>query len=255
MPPSPYPPHWCNACADELWTLLNFVDREAFADKDAFAREFGELRSSKQLDALHARMQPYLLRREKALVERSVPPKTEVLIEVELTSIQKQYYRAIYEQKTSFLCRKEAKDGPSLSNLSMELRKCCLHLFLVKGAREELQSHFQGDAPVEVLVKASAKMALLDKLLPRLKSEGHRVLIFSQFRIMLDVIEDYLELKQHRYGTPTRLPQRALPSATQREWTARSLARTDRRPSTSSPPTRGSSSCSSRPRRAAWAST
>jgi chromodomain-helicase-DNA-binding protein 7 len=148
---------------------------------------------------LQSRLKPFLLRREKEHVEKTVPPKQEVLIEVELTAIQKQYYRAIYEQKTEFLFKKEAKDGPSLSNLAMELRKCCLHLFLIKGADKELHAHFQGESTVDVLIKASAKMTLLDKLLPKLKSEGHRVLIFSQFRIMLDIIEDYLELKQLRY--------------------------------------------------------
>lgn len=131
-----------------------------------------------------------------------MPPKQEILVEVELTSIQKQYYRAIYEQKTSFLCRKEAKDGPSLSNLAMELRKCCLHLFLIKGAEAELYNHFAGEAPVEVIIKASAKMTLLDKLLPKLKAEGHRVLIFSQFKIMLDIIEDYMDFRQYRCGEP-----------------------------------------------------
>ena len=186
---------------DELWTLLNFVDKKVFANKDSFTAKFGELKSAAQLQALHAKLKPYLLRREKEHVEKSVPPKQEVLIEVELTAIQKQYYRAIYEQKTSFLCKKEAKDGPSLSNLAMELRKCCLHLFLIKGAEAELYSHFKDESAVSVIVKASAKMTLLDKLLPKLKAEGHRVLIFSQFRIMLDIIEDYLDFKQHRYGT------------------------------------------------------
>ena len=54
-------------------------------------------------------------------------------VQVELTVPQKQYYRAIYEMNTSFLYRGEAKDGPRLSNLAMELRKCCNHPFLIKG--------------------------------------------------------------------------------------------------------------------------
>jgi chromodomain-helicase-DNA-binding protein 7 len=46
---------------------------------------------------------PYILRREKETVEKSVPPKEEIIIDVELTVPQKQYYRAIYEQNTAFL--------------------------------------------------------------------------------------------------------------------------------------------------------
>jgi hypothetical protein len=49
------------------------------------------------------------------------------------------------------------------------------------------------------MVKASGKLMLLDKLLPKLKADNHRVLIFSQFRIMLNIIEDYLNLRNFTY--------------------------------------------------------
>ena len=178
---------------DELWTLLNFVDGAEFGDREAFKRDFGDLaKTPGQLDKLHERLKPYLLRREKEHVEKSMPSKEEVIIEVELTVAQKQYYRAIYEQKTGFLYKGGAKDGPSLSNLAMELRKCCNHPFLIKGAETELAKHFVDVSPEEILVKSSGKMTLLDKLLPKLQADGHRVLIFSQFRIMLNLIEDYM---------------------------------------------------------------
>ena len=189
----------------ELHTLLNFVDREVFEDSAEFQSEFGDLKSASQLEALHKKIKPYLLRREKDLVEKTVPPKEEVIVQVKLTIPQKMYYRAIYEQKTGFLYRGEkgAKDGPSLSNLAMELRKCCNHPFLVKGAEVEIAKHFAkeglSNSPLDVMVQSSGKMALLDKLLPKLKADGHRVLIFSQFRIMLNIIEDYLDCKGYSY--------------------------------------------------------
>jgi hypothetical protein len=48
-----------------------------------------------------------------------------------------------------------------------------------------------GETPTEIdrMVACSGKLVLLDKLLPRLQRDGHRVLIFSQFRIMLDILE------------------------------------------------------------------
>lgn len=46
----------------------------------------------------------------------------------------------------------------------------------------------------ELLESASGKLTLMSKLLPKLQREGHKVLIFSQFKIMLNVIEDYLNL-------------------------------------------------------------
>ena len=184
---------------DELWTLLNFVNREEFSDREAFCTEFGNLREAEQLQRLHERLKPYLLRREKEHVEKKVPPKEEVIVEVELTVPQKQYYRAIYEQKTGFLYKGGAKDGPSLSNLAMELRKCCNHPFLIKGAETELSKHFEGKTPIEQLVNSSGKMMLLDKLLPKLRDDGHRVLIFSQFRIMLNIIEDYMIMRGYSF--------------------------------------------------------
>jgi SNF2 family DNA or RNA helicase len=81
----------------------------------------------------------------------------------------------------------------------MELRKCCNHPYLVKGAEAQIAKHFIGESPLEIMVQSSGKLMLLDKLLPKLKNDGHRVLIFSQFRIMLNIIEDYMNLRGYSY--------------------------------------------------------
>ncbi|XP_062545475.1 SWI/SNF-related matrix-associated actin-dependent regulator of chromatin subfamily A containing DEAD/H box 1 homolog [Armigeres subalbatus] len=49
------------------------------------------------------------------------------------------------------------------------------------------------------LIVASGKFRQLDELLPKLKSEGHRVLIFSQFVMMLDIMEKYLDIRKHGF--------------------------------------------------------
>ena len=57
-------------------------------------------------------------------------------VQVELTSIQKQYYRAILERNFMFLSKGSSAPTtaiPSLLNVMMELRKCCNHPFLIKG--------------------------------------------------------------------------------------------------------------------------
>lgn len=51
----------------------------------------------------------------------------------------------------------------------------------------------------DFVTKASGKLVLLDKLLPRLKEKGHRILLFSQFKIMLDILEDYLDARQYKF--------------------------------------------------------
>ncbi|CAH0715307.1 unnamed protein product, partial [Brenthis ino] len=49
------------------------------------------------------------------------------------------------------------------------------------------------------LIEDSGKFLKLDEMLPKLQAEGHRVLIFSQFTMMLDILEPYLRLRDYRY--------------------------------------------------------
>ena len=188
----------------EFWTLLNFIDPESYKDMDVFLEQYGDIKSKEKIDELHESIRPYILRRLKEDVEKSVPPKTETLIEVELTIQQKQFYRALYEKNVKFLHKnkKKALDGPSLSNLAMQLRKCCNHLFLLNGVEEDMRQQQMVNkelSEADFLARGSGKLVLLDKLLPRLKENGHRVLIFSQFKIMLDILEDYLNLRAMKF--------------------------------------------------------
>lgn len=80
-------------------------------------------------------LKPMMLRRLKEDVEKSLAPKEETIVEVELTVIQKQYYRAILERNFTFLSKGGPSAVPSLLNIMMELRKCCNHPFLIKGNR------------------------------------------------------------------------------------------------------------------------
>lgn len=64
--------------------------------------------------------------------------------------------------------------------------------------RELLQTTHTHD-PLQLLTESSGKMVLLDKLLPKLKSEGHKVLIFSQMTRMLDVLQRYLAARGYLY--------------------------------------------------------
>lgn len=56
-----------------------------------------------QVERLQRILGPYLIRRVKEDVETSIPPKEETIIDVELTTLQKKYYRAIYERNRGFL--------------------------------------------------------------------------------------------------------------------------------------------------------
>ena len=153
------------------------------------------------------------MRRVKEDVEKSLPPKEETVLEVSLTPIQKAFYKAIYERNTAFLFKgAKANNTPSLMNVMMELRKCCNHPFLIKGAEERILNDAatkmqEKDGPTadfsklfgDQLVKSSGKMVLIAKLLQKLFDGGHKVLIFSQMVRVLDLLEEFLKIQQYKY--------------------------------------------------------
>lgn len=87
----------------------------------------------------------------------------------------------------------------SLLNVVMDLKKCCNHPYLFPGAEEEAPKDRRGFYEGPALVKACGKLVVLQKMLKKLKAEGHRVLIFSQMTLMLDVLEDFLEAEGYKY--------------------------------------------------------
>ncbi|KAL3860710.1 hypothetical protein ACJMK2_010796 [Sinanodonta woodiana] len=191
---------------EELFSLLNFLEPEQFHSSDAFQAEFGNLKTEEQVEKLKSILKPMMLRRLKEDVEKNLAPKEETIIEVELTNIQKKYYRAILERNFSFLSKGTTTTNiPNLMNTMMELRKCCNHPYLIKGAEETilLEVKEKQGASMEqmhrAMVTASGKLVLLDKLLPKLKQGGHKVLIFSQMIRVLDILEDYLLHKRYLY--------------------------------------------------------
>lgn len=121
---------------NELYSLLNFIDPDTFSEQTEFSDKYGELKNSTQVELLHKLLKGYLLRRLKVDVEKRLKPKQETIIEVELTVLQKKYYRAIYEKNKSYLFQGLNKaNAPSLMNIMMQLRKCCNHPFLIDGIR------------------------------------------------------------------------------------------------------------------------
>ncbi|ESN89899.1 hypothetical protein HELRODRAFT_116695 [Helobdella robusta] len=190
---------------DELFSLLSFLEPKQFSSADAFMAEFGRLETESQVDKLKALLKPMMLRRLKEDVEKNLAPKEETIVEVELTNIQKKYYRAILERNFFFLAKgSNSANVPNLMNTMMELRKCCNHPYLVNGAEEQILSELnvqRGDLErhYQALITSSGKLVLVDKLLPKLKANGHKVLIFSQMIRVLDILEDYLIHRKYPY--------------------------------------------------------
>ena len=97
---------------DELWALLNFLEPEKFPSEKDFISNFGSLTSASDVERLQTLLKPLMLRRLKEDVEKSIPVKEETIVEVELTNMQKKWYRSILEKNFAWL-----KQGASKSNV------------------------------------------------------------------------------------------------------------------------------------------
>lgn len=186
---------------EELFNLLTFLEPTVFSNWTEFQQKYGDINDSGKVRKLTDHISPFVLRRLKETVEKSIPSKEERIIEVELTVLQKTYYRAIFEKNREFLVRGCSKSNtPKLMNVEMELRKCCNHPWLIKGVVErEVDFNASEDEYFKRTIEASGKMVLLDKLLPKLKKEGHKALIFSQMKQVLNVIENYIKWRGYKY--------------------------------------------------------
>jgi chromodomain-helicase-DNA-binding protein 1 len=178
----------------ELWALLHFIMPQKFCTWEDFERVHGNA-MEKGYAKLHKELEPYILRRVKKDVEKSLPAKVEQILRVEMTSIQKQYYKWILTKNFEALLKGRKGSTSTFLNIVIELKKCCNHSSLIKSSDEEKGRVSQEEA-IKDLLKGSGKLVLLDKLLCRLKETGHRVLIFSQMVRMLDILADYLT-KRH----------------------------------------------------------
>ncbi|XP_076465125.1 chromodomain-helicase-DNA-binding protein 1-like isoform X2 [Babylonia areolata] len=177
----------------ELWSLLHFIMPSKFDDWP----EFEERHSSQDKEgfrALHKQLEPYLIRRVKKDVEKSLPAKVEQILRVEMTSLQKQYYKWILTKNHKMLMKGQKGNVTSFVNIIMELKKCCNHAHLTR-----IEDELEGRERLQTLVRGSGKLILLDKLLVRLRDTGHRVLIFSQMVRMLDILAEYLQLRHFPY--------------------------------------------------------
>ncbi|KAI9788411.1 MAG: hypothetical protein M1816_006936 [Peltula sp. TS41687] len=182
--------------ARELFNLLQFLDKKFNANQ--LEEHYSELTPQK-VSELHELIRPFFLRRTKAQVLTFLPPMAQIIVPVTMTVLQKKLYKsilaknpelikAIFKKEKSTLKQAERSN---LNNLLMQLRKCLCHPFVYSKLIEERSAN--AAVSHRSLVEASSKLQLLEIMLPQLKERGHRVLIFSQFLEMLDVIEDFLD--------------------------------------------------------------
>ncbi|KAK8383273.1 hypothetical protein O3P69_011625 [Scylla paramamosain] len=184
---------------EELFHLLNFLCPEKFNDLSAFQNEFEDIAKEDQIKKLHDLLGPHMLRRLKTDVLKNMPTKSEFIIRVELSPLQKKYYKYILTRNFEALNSRGGGQQVSLLNIVMDLKKCCNHPYLFPAASEEAPKLPNGMYVTRDLVKASGKFTILESMLEKLKRDGHRVLVFSQMTKMLDVLEDFCEGLGYKY--------------------------------------------------------
>ncbi|KXN84808.1 Chromatin structure-remodeling complex subunit snf21 [Leucoagaricus sp. SymC.cos] len=211
----------------ELWALLNFVLPKIFNSVKSFDEWFNtpfansgtgdkiELNEEEALliiRRLHKVLRPFLLRRLKKDVESELPDKVEKVIKIRMSALQSQLYKQMKKFKM-IADGRETKGKPAgikgLSNELMQLRKICQHPYLFESVEDKISPSGYVD---DKLIRASGKIELLHRILPKFFATGHRVLIFFQMTKVMDIMEDFLKMmgwKHLRLDGGTKTEERA----------------------------------------------
>lgn len=172
----------------ELWSMFRFLMPGFLGALDRFGRLFRvPIEKQGNLDRqaqLRKRLQPFMLRRTKEHVAKELPPKTEIIRTVALEGEQRDLYESVRLAMDKKLRAEINQKGFARSQIMildalLKLRQVCCDPRLLK-----LDSA-QG-------IKASAKLEMLMEMLIEMLDEGRKVLLFSQFTSMLELIEQEL---------------------------------------------------------------
>ena len=172
----------------ELWSIFNWLIPPLLKDFDSFNSKY--IHTTENIEELKEKIRPFILRRMKKDVLKDLPEKIETTIKIELTDMQKKLYLTYREQALKLL-EEENKIFNVLSKL-IRLRQICCHpgMFL------------------ENYKESSGKLDTLMGMIEELRDEGRKVLVFSQFTKMLDIVKGELEKYNIQYEVlDGRIPQ------------------------------------------------
>lgn len=144
---------------------------------------------------------PHLLRRKKADVDIQLPEMEEIIIKLSLSDTQKYYYKNIliknYENLKILESNQKNVSKMSLLNILMSLRLVCNHHYLFLYKKKYTvppSSEFK-----EKFIESSNKLKFLERVIPKLIQKEEKMLVFSQFTMMLDILSSFCEYKGYNY--------------------------------------------------------
>ncbi|MDY0220951.1 MAG: DEAD/DEAH box helicase [Desulfobacterium sp.] len=191
----------------ELWNLFQFINPGLLGSLEQFNRTFaipiekeGDANAGKDLKRL---IQPFILRRTKAQVLEELPPRTEILLDIDLSKEEMAFYEALRQQALERISNDEESNGGQrhfkiLAEIT-KLRQACCHSELVNK---------------EISI-VSSKLAAFSEILGDLMNNGHKALVFSQFVGHLSIVRRYLDESKISYqyldgSTPVTQRQKAI---------------------------------------------
>ena len=169
----------------DMWSLMAFAMPGVLGSRAYFKKRFDKRKDPQSQMRLAARLRPFLLRRTKLQVAQDLPPRTEEEVYSKMEGVQHELYRAELKRIQKALLGLDSDEAVKKNSFAilqglMRLRQICCHPGLIDP---------------KYLKEESAKMESLFYLLEQLHEEGHKVLVFSQFVSMLDLVKARLELE------------------------------------------------------------
>jgi SNF2 family DNA or RNA helicase len=173
----------------ELWSLFHFLMPGYLGSLERFNRLFRtpiEKKSDQERQLqLHKRIKPFMLRRTKSMVAKELPEKTDMIRSIPLSGKQRDLYETVRLAMDEKVRNEISKKGLARSQIMildalLKLRQVCCdpRLLSLSAAKEVTQS---------------AKLEMLMDMLPEMVEEGRKILVFSQFVSMLNLIEQELK--------------------------------------------------------------
>lgn len=184
----------------ELWSLFDFIFPGRLGTLPVFQQQFVQpINTGGYANATNTQVQtgyrcavalrdlisPYLLRRVKSDVAKDLPKKKEMVLFCKLTQFQRRkYLEFLHSDELT-----QIKGGKRHVLYGIDiLRKICNHPDLLD--RDYIKDTVSYGDP-----KRSGKMQVVKQLLKLWKSEGHKTLLFTQSRQMLDILEEFIKFK------------------------------------------------------------
>ncbi|WP_462321688.1 SNF2-related protein [Halochromatium sp.] len=176
----------------ELWNLFRFINPGLLGSLQRFNQRFAlpieQEKSQSARQRLRQLLKPFILRRLKTDVLAELPPRTEINLQLELSTGEMALYEALRREAMERLDAEGSKAAPGHKRLLllaeiMRLRRVCCHPRLALPDTE----------------LPSAKLEAFAEIVDELLDNRHKALVFSQFVDHLSLIREHLDRRQIRY--------------------------------------------------------